>query len=48
MNIQELSQFNNACDELVSGKYILFDINPFSECKVTKIFLIMQIFSQFC
>lgn len=26
MNIQELSQFNNACDELVSGKYILFDI----------------------
>ena len=24
--IQELSQFNNACDEFVSGKYILIDL----------------------
>ena len=25
-NIQELNQFNNACDEFVSGKYILIDL----------------------
>ena len=29
--IQELLPFNNACDELVSGKYILIDLNSISQ-----------------
>ena len=30
--IQELSQFNKACDEFASGKYILVDMKISSIC----------------
>ena len=34
MNIQELTTFNNACDEFISGKYLLIDIKLSSILKI--------------
>ena len=34
INIQELKSFNNACDEFITGKYILVDIKIASILKL--------------